>query len=171
MKLQSNEASSIDSISNAYVDKDKVLLGREKFLSFFENDEVLINRLKEIYIHIVNKMHPFLEPFREVEKGMEQYEIDPTNVPCERVFGLLKYAEKHVLNLQFGLLANHAIAKCNRVDTMLNSLDSNVLTSIHSDIPNIDQRLKQQQKDQSANKLQSARRERDQVYTFNILKK
>ena len=167
-KLQSNESSIIDSISNAHVDDDKVHLGRETFLSKYENDHVVINRLKGIYILIVNKMQPFLESFREVEEGTEQYEIDPTNVPCERVFGLLKYAEKHVLNLQFGLLANHAIAKFNGLDMILKSVDTNQLESIHADIPNIEKRLKQQQQEQAANKLESARRERDQVHPLNL---
>ena len=37
--------------------------------------------------------------------------VDPTNVPVERVFGVLKYAEKALSNLQFGLLAQHTMAK------------------------------------------------------------
>ena len=167
-KLQSNEASIITFISNANVDDENVRLGREIFLTRHEHDDEMINRLKDIYIHIVSQMQPFLEPFKDVEEGTEQHLIDPTNIPCERVFGLLKYAEKHLLNLQFGLLANHAIAKFNGIDKILDSVNSTELESIHADIPNIEQRLKQQHRDQEANRLESARRERDQVHSLSL---
>ena len=166
-KLKSNEASIITSISNANVDDENVRLGREIFLTRHEHDDEMINRLKGIYIHIVSQMQPFLEPFKDVEEGTEQHQIDPTNIPCERVFGLLKYAEKHLLNLQFGLLANHAIAKFNGIDKM-DSVNSTKLESIHADSPNIEQRLKQQHRDQEANRLESARRERDQVHSLSL---
>ena len=94
---------------------------------------------------------------------MEEHLIDPTNISCERVFGLMKYAEKHLTNLQFGLLANHAIAKFNRLDLALESFDSNRLEEIHASIPKIEAQLKDQQKDQAAYKVAAARRNRDQV--------
>ena len=163
-KLKSNEASIITSFSNANVDDENVRLGREIFLTRHEHDDEMINRLKDIYIHIVSQM----EPFKDVEEGTEQHLIDPTNIPCERVFGSLKYAEKHLLNLQFGLLANHAIAKFNGIDKILDSVNSTELENIHADIPNIEQRLKQHQRDQEANRLESARRERDQVHSLSL---
>ena len=89
--------------------------------------------------------------------------VDPTNIACERAFGLLKYAEKHLLNLQFGLLANHAVAKFNRLDLALESFDENELEEIHASIPTIEAHLKDQQRDQAAHKVESARRNRDQV--------
>ena len=112
-------------------------------------------------------MQPFLEPFKNVEEGTEHHVIDPTNIPCERAFGLLKYAEKHILNLQFGLLANHAIAKFNGIEKILDSVDSDQIENIHADIPEIERRLKQQKKDQAANRLESARRQRDQAQSLH----
>ena len=163
LKLENNEVNIIDSIKNANVKDDNVRAGRELFLATYENDEEKIDKVKQIYLFIVKNMRPFLEPFTVVEEGTEQHLIDPTNVPCERVFGLLKYAEKHLLNLQFGLLAHHAVAKFNRLDLMLGSLDSDCLEKIHSDIPDIEKKIKEQHREQEAYKLQAARRNRDQV--------
>ena len=162
-KLENGEANIIDSIRNANVKDADVNAGRELFLTAFENDVGKLDEVKDIYLFIVKNMRQFLEPFTEVEEGTEQDIIDPTNIPCERVFGLLKYAEKHLLNLQFGLLAHHAVAKFNRVDLTLDSLDTDCLESIHSDIPRIEQKLKQQHLEQEEKKLEAARRNRDQV--------
>ena len=162
-KLKSNEASLIDSIKNANVDDTNVQKGRDLFLSMYETDEHMINTITAIYIDIVEQMQPFLEPFSEVEEGTEENVIDPTNISCERAFGLLKYAEKHLVNLQFGLLANHAVAKFNRLDLALDSYDSSKLEEIHANIPAIEKHLKDQQRDQEAHKVESARRNRDQV--------
>ena len=163
VKLKSNESSIIDSIKNANVDDTNVQKGRDLFLSIYENDEEMINRITAIYIDIVERMQPFLEPFSELEEGTEEHLVDPTNIACERAFGLLKYAEKHLLNLQFGLLANHAVAKFNRLDLALESFDENELEEIHASIPTIEAHLKDQQRDQAAHKVESARRNRDQV--------
>ena len=163
VKLKSNEASIIDSIKNANVDDANVQKGRDLFLSIYETDENMIQRITSIYIDIVEQMQPFLEPFSEIEEGTEEHLIDPTNISCERVFGLMKYAEKHLTNLQFGLLANHAIAKFNRLDLALESFDSNRLEEIHAGIPKIEAQLKDQQRDQAAYKVAAARRNRDQV--------
>ena len=54
---------------------------------------------------------PFLESFEQVNEERGDDIVDPTNVPVERVFGVLKYAEKALLHLQFGLLAQHTMAK------------------------------------------------------------
>ena len=166
-KLENDEANIIDSIKTANVKDDNVKKGRELFLSAFENDGEKIDEVKEIYLYIVKNMRPFLEPFTQIEEGTEQHLIDPTNVPCERVFGLLKYAEKHLPNLQFGLLAQHAVAKFNRLDLVLDSYDSSVLENAHSDIPNIEKKIKEQQEKQEANKARAARQNRDQV-TMNF---
>ena len=160
-KLENNDASIIDTIKNASVEDVKVQTARELFLTEFEDNEEKIDQVKEIYLFIVKNMRPFLEPFTEIEEGTEQNLIDPTNIPCERVFGLYKHAEKHLLNLQFGLLAQHAVAKFNRID--FNSFDENRMQEIHADIPNIEKKIKEKEKEQEANKLEAARRNRDQV--------
>ena len=129
----------------------------------YEMDENMINRVTAIYIQIVEQMEPFLEPFSELEEGTEEHFVDPTNIACERVFGLLKYAEKHLQNLQFGLLASHAVAKFNRLDLALDSYDSSTLEEIHANISTIEKHLRDQQRDQAAHKVESARRNRDQV--------
>ena len=89
--------------------------------------------------------------------------MDPTNVPCERVFGVLKYAEKALPKLQFGLLAHHAIAKFNKVSALLPSIDTTKLKEFHSEISDIEKKMKQDHLDQQANVLDAARRVRDEV--------
>ena len=163
MKIENGEANIIDTIKNANSEDENVKLGRELFLSELEDNDEKINVVKEIYLYIVKNMRPFLEPFTEVDEGTEENLIDPTNIPCERVFGLFKYAEKHLGKLQFGLLANHAIAKFNRLDLKLDSLDPEQLEKIHSEIPKIEKLLKQQEREQEEHKLEAARRQRDQV--------
>ena len=54
-------------------------------------------------MHIVGQMMSFLESFEQVNKERDDT-VDLKNVPVERVFGVLKYAEKALPNLQFGLL-------------------------------------------------------------------
>ena len=163
LKLENNEANIIDTIKNATVEDENVRIGRELFLSKFEDDEEKINKIKEIYLFIVNNMRPFLATFTEVDEGTEDNLIDPTNIPCERVFGLFKYAEKLLGKIQFGLLANHAVAKFNRLDLELNSFETTRLEKIHSEIPIIERKLKQQQREQESHKLEAARQNRDQV--------
>ena len=55
-------------------------------------------------------MMPFLESFGQVKEERGDETVDPTNVPVEQVFGVLKYAEKAFPNLQFGLLAQYTMA-------------------------------------------------------------
>ena len=52
-------------------------------------------------------MMPFLESFEQVNEERGDDTVDQTNVPVERVFGVLKYAEKALSNLQFGLLVRN----------------------------------------------------------------
>ena len=53
-------------------------------------------------------MMPFLESFEQVNEKRGDDTVNPTNVPVKRVFRVLKYA---LPNLQFGLLAQHTMAK------------------------------------------------------------
>ena len=66
-------------------------------------------------------------------------------------------------NLQFGLLASHAVAKFNRLDLALDYYDSSILEEIHANIAIIEKHLKEQQRDQAAHKVESPRRNRDQL--------
>ena len=53
---------------------------------------------------------PFLESLENINNQRSDEKENPTNFPCERVFGVLKYAEKALPNLQFGSLAQHEMA-------------------------------------------------------------
>ena len=69
-------------------------------------------------------MMPFLESFENVNQECGDEIVDLTKAPFERVFGLLKFAEKASLNLQFGLLAQGLMAKFNTVSGDLPNIDS-----------------------------------------------
>ena len=89
--------------------------------------------------------------------------VDPTNFPCERVLGVLKYPEKALSNLQFDLLVQHAMAKFNKVSDLLSCIDTVKLEEYHSEISDIEKKMKQDHLDQQANVLDAARRVRDEV--------
>ncbi len=65
-----------------------------------------------------------------------------------------KYAEKALPNLQFGLLAQQTMAKFNN----LPSIDPALLDQFHSEISEIEKRMKQEHLDQQANILSAALR-------------
>jgi len=85
---------------------------------------------------------PFLELFEDINNERGDEKVDPTNVPCERVFGVLKYAEKALLNLQFGLLAKYAMAKF-KVFALLPTIDTAKVEEFHSEISDIEKKMKQ----------------------------
>ena len=89
--------------------------------------------------------------------------MDPTNVPCERVFGVLKYAEKAPPNLKFGLLTQHAMAKFNKVSALLSTINTAKLEEFHFEIFDNEKKMKQDHLDQQANVLDAARRVRVEV--------
>ena len=137
--------------------------GRDLFLEVHEDNLDILSRTQEIYLHIVGQMMPFLESFEQVNEERGDETVDPTNVPVERVFGVLKYAEKALPNLQFGLLAQHTMAKFNKVSALLPSIGSANLEEYHSQITEIEKRMKQDHLEQQANLLAAARRVRDEV--------
>ena len=65
---------------------------------------------------------PFLESFGQVNEERGDETVDQTKVPVERVFGVLKYAEKALPNLKFGLWAQHTMVKFNKVSALLPSI-------------------------------------------------
>ena len=67
---------------------------------------------------------PSVESFGDVNNGCDDVKVDPTNVPCERVLGVLKYTEKALPNLQLDLLAQYEMAKFNKVSDLLSSIDT-----------------------------------------------
>ena len=125
-------------------------------------------RTKEIYVNIFEQMMPFLESFEDINNERGDEKVDPTNVPCERVFGVLKYAEKALPNLQFGLLTQHAMAKFNKVSALLPTIDTAKLEEFHFEISDIEQKMKQDHLDQQANVLDAARRVRDEVLSQSL---
>ena len=108
-------------------------------------------------------MMSFLESFEQVNEERDDT-VDPTNVPVERVFGVLKYAEKALPHLQFGLLAQHTMANVNKEAEPLKNIDPAKLEQYHFEISVIEKQMKQYHLDQQANILAAARRERDEVF-------
>ena len=75
---------------------------------------------------------PFLESFGQVNEERGDETVDQTKVPVERVFGVLKYAEKTSPNLQLSLLAQHTMAKFNKVSAHLPLIGSAKIEEYHS---------------------------------------
>ena len=102
----------------------------------------------------------FLESFEQVNEEHVDDTVDPTNVPVERVFGVLKYAEKSLPYLQFGLLAQHTMPEFNKVLAHPPSIEP---AKSHSQITEIEKRMKQDHLEQHANLLAAAQRVHDEV--------
>ena len=113
-------------------------------------------------------MMPFVESFEDVNNGRDDEKVDPTNVACERVLGVLKYTEKALPNLQFDLLAQHAMAKFNKVSDLLSSIDTAKLEEFHSEISAIEKKMKEDHLYQQENILDAARSVRDEVLSQNL---
>ena len=121
-------------IGSISVNDADAIQGRDLFLeSYGQNADTLL-RIHQIYLNIVGQMMPFLESFEDVNQEREDEAVDPTNVPVERVFGVLKFAEKALPNLQFGLLAQHTMAKFNKVAEALKNIDPAQLEQYHSEV-------------------------------------
>ena len=150
-------------LENITVQDKDAINGRDSFLANNRNNEEIVQSTKEIYLHIVSRMMPYLEAFEDYDQERADEKVDPTNIPCERVFGLLKYAEKYLPNLQFGLLAHHTMAKFNGVAASLSAFDPSKLEEYHRQIPEIEAKIRQEHLDQQANMVDAARRMRDEV--------
>ncbi len=163
-RLDSGELEICHFIASISVEDDHAMCGRDLFLEIHANNPETFARTKEIYLNIVGQMMPFLDSFEQVNQESDDDNVDPTNVPCERVFGVLKYAEKALPNLKFGLLAQHTMAKFNKVSALLPSIDPALREQFHSEISDIQKRMKQEHLDQQANVLAAARRVRDELF-------
>ena len=60
---------------------------------------------RNISQYVVDQKMPFLESLENINNERSDEQGDPTYVPCERVFGVLTYAEKALPYLQFDSLA------------------------------------------------------------------
>ena len=110
-RLQSSDLNMRNLIESISAEDEDAMRGRDLFLEVHEDNLEILSRTQEIYLHIVGQMMQFLEPFLQMNEERGYETVDPTNVPVERVFGVLKYAEKALSNLQFGLFAQHTMAK------------------------------------------------------------
>ena len=135
-------------IGRISVNDADAIQGRDLFLeSYGQNPDTLL-RKHQIYLNIVVQMMPFLESFEEVNREREDEAVDPTNVPVERVFGVLKFSEKALPHFQFGLLAQHTMAKFNKVAESLKNIHPAQLEQYHSEISVIEKQMKQDHLDQ-----------------------
>ena len=114
-------------------------------------------------------MTPFLNEFMVVEEGTENHKIDPTNVPVERSFGIFKYLEQLLVNLQFGLLSQTAIAKFNHLHAELDSYEPSVILNAHADISTLEATMKAMHIEQENFRVQHAESMRDEVFAIEII--
>ena len=68
----------------------KMVGGCDLFLESHRNNPDVLVRIKEIYLNIFDQMMPSVESFGDVNNGRDDVKVDPTNVLCERVLGVLK---------------------------------------------------------------------------------
>ena len=111
-----------DLIECISAEDEDAMRGRDLFLEVHEDNLDILSRAKELYLHIVVQIMPFLESFEQVNEKRGDDTMDPTIVPVERVFLVLKYAEKALPYLRFGLLAQHKMAEFNKVLAHLPSI-------------------------------------------------
>ena len=162
--LRSNDIDIIHLIEAAKIDDKDALEGRNVFLT--TTDEATTAKVKDIYLIIVGQMTPFLNEFMVVEEGTENHKIDPSNVPVERSFGIFKYLEKLLVNLQFGLIAQTAIAKFNHLHATLDSFETSVILDAHADINTLEASMKAMHIEQENFRVQHAESMRDEVFVI-----
>ena len=138
--LRSGDISILQMIEDAEINDELAAAARDMFLQ--KADEDIAIQAKNIYIDIVNQMMPYLNAFLIVEEGTENHIVDPTNIPAERAFGVFKFIEQHLVNLQFGLISATTIAKFNHLATEIENYDSDLIWDAHSQINDIEKKLK-----------------------------
>ena len=106
---------------------------------------------------------PYLNDFLIVEEGTENHHIDPTNVPVERAFGVFKYVEKLLCNLQFGLISATAVAKFNHLPEELETYEADLIWNARSRISDIEKDLKSKHTEQENFRAKHAESMRDEV--------
>ena len=148
-------------IENANIRNKLTVTSREMFLN--KSSEDTANDVKIIYIDIINKMMPYLNQFLIVEEGTENHQIEPSNVPVERAFGIFKFIEKLLVNLQFGLISATTIAKFNHLPNELETYDSDTIWTAHSQISKIEKDMKSKHIEQENFRVQHAESMRNEV--------
>ena len=138
--LRSGDISILQLIEDADINDESTIAARDLFLQ--KSDDNIANKAKEIYIDIIHQMMPYLNDFLIVEDGTEDHIIDPTNIPAERAFGVFKFIEKHLVNLQFGLISATTIATFNHLEKEIDNFDSDRIWDAHSQISDVERKMK-----------------------------
>ena len=138
--LRSGDISILQLIEDADINDESTIAARDLFLQ--KSDDNIANKAKDIYIDIIHQMMPYLNDFLIVEDGTEDHIIDPTNIPAERAFGVFKFIEKHLVNLQFGLISATTIATFNHLEKEIDNFDSDRIWDAHSQISDVERKMK-----------------------------
>lgn len=156
--LRSGDINILQLIENANIRNKLTVTSREMFLN--KSGEDTANDVKLIYI---DKMMPYLNQFLVVEEGTENHQIEPSNVPVERAFGIFKFIEKLLVNLQFGLISATTIAKFNHLPNELETYDSDIIWNAHSQISAIEKDMKSKHIEQENFRVRHAESMRNEV--------
>ena len=159
--LRSGDIEISQLIENANIRDKTTVTSRELFLA--QSNEEIQNDVKVIWIDILNQMMPYLNDFLIVEEGTENHHIDPTNVPVERAFGVFKYVEKLLCNLQFELISATAVAKFNNLPEELETYEADLIWNARSRISDIEKDLKSKHTEQENFRAKHAESMRDEV--------
>ena len=162
--LRSGDIDILQLIDDARICNKLTVTSRELFLN--KSNEAIANDVKLIYIDIIEKMMPYMNQFLIVEEGTEDHIIEPTNVPVERAFGIFKYIEKLLVNLQFGLISATSIAKFNRLPNELEKYNPDIIWNAHSQISEIEKDMKSKHIEQENFRVQHAESMRNEVYSI-----
>ena len=164
--LRSGDIQILQLIENANIRDKMTTTARELFL--VKSNEEIQNDVKVIYIDIIDQMMPFLNDFLIVEEGTEGNQIEPTNVPVERAFGMFKFIEKLLVNLQFGLISATTIAKFNHLPDELEKYDANLIWDAHSRISIIENEMKSKHIEQENFRIDHAESMRNEVNPSSV---
>ena len=86
-RLENGELNIRDLIESISVGDEDAMQGRDLFLENYEDNPDILRRTQETYLHIVGQMMPFLESFEQVNEKRGDETLNPTNVPCESLWG------------------------------------------------------------------------------------
>ena len=167
--LRSGDVDILQLIEDANIRNKLTVTSREMLLN--KSSEDTANDVKIIYIDIINKMMPYLNQFLIVEEGTENHQIEPSNVPVERAFGIFKFIEKLLVNLQFGLISATTIAKFNHLPNELETYDSDIIWKAHSQISKIEKDMKSKHIEQENFRVQHAESMRNEVNSIEPVNK
>ena len=115
--LRSGDIDILRWIDSANLIQNKLTVtSRELFLK--KSNEAIANDVKLINIDFIDKMMPYLN----------QFLIEPNNIPVVRAFVIFKYNEKLLVILRFGLIsATSKIAKFNYLPNELEKYNPDII--------------------------------------------